>query len=382
MICDKAKCTGCSACYNICPNKAIIMAEDKYGNIYPQIDKNKCIKCNLCKKVCPQLKDKLNLHPPITAYAMYSKQKDIRRNSTSGGAATTFYLHVLEQGGIVYGACNILDNKSFNFIRIDNKNDLYKVVGSKYVHCYINDAYLNVKKDLHNGKKVLFIGTPCQISGLKSYLMKEYNNLYTIDLICHGVASQKLLFNEISAKKINRDDVYYIKFRDEKMYNLKIYSKDKKILFEESSSTNLYLRNFLQGNIFRENCYNCKYAGRNRVSDITIGDFWGLDKKSKIYDDETKGISLILPNTQKGMELMKKITDKAIIEERTVDEACQHNMQLNSPMTPTRKYSIYVNSYPKLGYKKTMAKMTSLNDRIKAFLKSREKLYSIYKKLK
>ena len=382
MICSKNKCTGCFACFNICPKKAISMIKDKYGNIYPKIDANKCINCGLCKKVCPQLKENLDFKEPIDAYAMHIVNEKKRSESTSGGAATVFYEKILNEKGIVYGAANLFGKEQFEFIRITKISDLYKVKGSKYVHCYINNIFSKIKKDLNNDKKVLFIGTPCQISGLNSFLMKEYANLITIDIVCHGVSSQKLLFEEIRNYKINPKNVYYIFFRDEKYFNLKLFDKDKNILLEKKSDMSNYYSNFLQGNIYRENCYNCRYAQRKRISDITIGDFWGLSKESKVNDGEEKGISLIMTNTKKGEGLVSSIYDKCIIEKRTIEEACAINHQLNHPTYKTKKYEIYINNYPKLGYIKTMNKMKTFKEKVKFIIKNNKIIYNIIQKLK
>lgn len=380
MICNKKDCTGCFACYNICPKEAIIMEKDEYGNVYPKIIKEKCINCELCKKVCPQLKEKLDFKEPITAYAMYNKDSKKRSESASGGAAATFYEFILNKKGVIYGASNLFGKEEFTFIRIEDKKDLYKVKGSKYVHCYINDILKQVRKDLLDNRNVIFIGTPCQVSGLKSFLMKDYNNLITVDIVCHGVPSQQLLFDELELQKINKKDVSIISFRDDKQYNLKILDKNKKIILEKKSSFIDYYRNFLQSNINRENCYSCRYAQRKRISDITIGDFWGLDKTSEVYDNEEKGISLIMPNTEKGLDLVKQIFEESIIEERTVDEACRENGQLNHPSKKSKKYYTYLKYYPSQGYKKTMKKMSTLKERIKKIICSNTFLYKTLKK--
>lgn len=382
MICSKEKCTGCFGCYNICPKKAIEMKKDEYGNIYSHINKEKCINCGLCKKVCPQLKNELDFKEPITAFAMYIKDKDKRSQSTSGGAATVFYEYTLSKKGIVYGVSNFGAKEKLSFIRIDNIKDLYKVKGSKYVHCYVNDAFSQIKKDLTEEKEVLFIGTPCQVSGLKLFLMKDYDNLTTVDIICHGVPSQQLLFDELKKLTIDSSMVESISFRDGNGYNLKVVSMEGNILYENNSMNNDYYRNFLSGNFYRENCYSCRYARRERISDITIGDFWGLSKDSKIYDDEKKGISVILPNTEKGLKLVESIKSKCNIEERKVDEACKENGQLNHPMKKTKAYSIYLENYPKLGYKKTVSKMTNIKTKIKIMARNNKLIYSIYKKIK
>ena len=377
MICKKEKCTGCYACYNICPKNAIEMKEDEYGNIYACINNEKCIECKICKKVCPQINE-MELKAPLTVYAMYNKDKNIRQQSTSGGAATTFYTKVLKEKGIVYGASNLFGKETFDFIRIDKLDDLYKVKGSKYVHCYIKDTFKKVKEDLVSNKLVLFIGTPCQIAGLKSFLMKEYDNLITVDLVCHGVPSQKLLFDNLKDYRIDKKDIYYITFRDDNGFRLKVYDKDKKLNVSKTSNEDYYYKNFLRGNIYRENCYSCRYARRQRIADITIGDFWGLDKNSKVYDDESKGISLIMPITPKGLELVNSITDESIIEERTIEEATKENQQLNHPMYRKKEYLKYKKYYPKYGYKYAMKKLEKFKD----FLKKNKMIYKIYKRIR
>lgn len=369
MICDRNKCTGCSACYNICPKNAIQMKEDVFGNIYPYIDEKKCIKCNLCEKVCPQLNN-INFKKSITAYAMHIKNPEKRSQSASGGAATLFYETVLEQKGVVYGASNLFGNDSFEFIKIEKKEDLYKVKGSKYVHCYINNVFKDIKNELQLKKQVLFIGTPCQVSGLKSFLMKKYDNLICIDLICHGVPSQKLLFDELDSLNINREIIKYISFRDDKKFNFKVIDLNNNVLLNKPSKEISYYNNFLEGNIYRDNCYSCRYARKERISDITIGDFWGLNKNSIVFDDENKGISLVIVNTEKGEMLVDKIKEYSIIEERSLDEAYKENGQLNHPIKKTKKNTIYKKYYPKIGYIKTSKKMISSKDIIKKVIKN------------
>ena len=373
---------GCFACFNICPQKSITMVENEYGEVYPQINKDTCIHCGLCEKICPQLKEKLKFNTPIKVFAMYNKNAKLRKESTSGGAATTFYEYYIRNKGICYGVSSFVHNNQIKFVRFTNENELKKVKGSKYTHCYVNDIYIKVKEDLLNNKKVLFIGTPCQVSGLKSFLINDFDNLTTIDIICHGVPSQRLLFDEIKRNKINVQDNYKISFRDNNGYILKILDQDNNIIIKEEEENVDYYRHFLHGNIFRENCYSCKYAQRNRISDITIGDFWGLDKKSKIYDDESKGISVILINSSKGLELFEKIKDNCIFEERTIEEACKHNGQLNHPMPKSKEYLIYRKMYPKKGYKRTMSKMKSMKYRIKTVLKKNKYLYDFLKRIK
>lgn len=378
MLCERKKCTGCFSCLNACPKDAISMEEDDYGNIYPKIDKSKCINCKQCETVCPQIEKKIKVVFPVKAYAVYSKNKKIRSSSSSGGVATQLTEKIIEEHGIVYGASNLLNNENFKFIRIENRKDVTKLQGSKYTHCYINKCYKEAKADLNNNKKVLFIGTPCQISGLKTYLKKEYENLITIDLVCHGVASQKLLFEDLKNNNIDKKDICKIFFRDENGFNIKVLNNKEKNIYYSKSIYNHYYKNFLRGNIYRENCYSCNFAQIKRCSDITIGDFWGLEKKSKIYDNELKGISLVLINTENGNAFFEKYKNCFIYEERTIAEAQKYNKQLNHPTKMTKKYSLYLKKYPKNGYLATMKKMNTLKD----IIRKNQTIQNIYNFLK
>ena len=169
MLCEKNKCTGCFACYNACPKKAITMIEDKCGYIYPSIDEDKCIKCGKCEKVCPTTK-KTDLKKPVKCYAIVAKDKEILKHSTSGGISIVLAKKILSKNGVVYGAAYIDKECKVGHIRIDNEKNLDRMQGSKYVHSYINDAFSKVRNDLNNNRKVLFTGTPCQVDGLKHFL--------------------------------------------------------------------------------------------------------------------------------------------------------------------------------------------------------------------
>lgn len=370
MICEKNECTGCFACYNKCMKKAINMKEDVYGNIYPEIDQNICIECGSCKKSCPQLEKYYKFKYPNEVFCMYAKKNEIRCKSTSGGIATLIGKKIIENGGVVYGASNLFNCSNFKFTRIDKIEELYKIQGSKYVHCWIEDAYEKAKNDLINGRKVLFTGTPCQIAGLKSFLKMDYDNLITVDIICHGVASQKLLFEDLKQYNINRKDYSIITFRDEKGYNLKLYKnsndyKNGKYFFSKLANRDFYYKNFLRGNIFRENCYDCKYARKERISDITLGDFWGLNNKSKLFENKEKGISAVIIMTLKGKNIINSIKDECIFEKRLYDEVFKSNKQLNAPMCKNKRNEKYNELYPKYDYRITMKKINKWQDYLK-----------------
>ena len=381
MICEKKECTGCFACYNVCPKGAIKMEEDDFGNIYPIIDKDKCINCLLCKKTCPSLNKKTSFLNPSNVYALYNKNNIKQLESSSGGAASLFYEFIIDNGGIAYGVSNLFEKK-FSFVRIEKKEDIINLKGSKYVHCYINNTFKQAQKDLNNNKQVIFVGTPCQVDGLKNFLKKEYPNLYTIDIICHGVSSQKLLLDELELQKLDFSRIKRISFRDSNLYVLKVWDYKNNIILRKQADSIAYYRNFLIGNTYRENCYSCRYARKERISDITIGDYWGLNKKSKIYDNDLDGVSLVMINTTKGEFLFNNIKREAKYEKRDIEEAIKKNEQLNKPTTKGKKHYIFLENYKKLGYKKTIMKMLNFKEKIVFYAKNNRLLYKILKKIK
>ena len=374
MICEKKDCTGCFACYNICPKNAIEMQEDEMGYIYPIIDQKKCINCGMSKNVCPNI-NMIKLHESKKAYAMWNNNKNIRNKSTSGGIATTLCEYIIENNGVAYG-CNNKINDNIKFIRIEKKEDLYKIQGSKYVHAYVLDNYKRIKDDLINGRTVMFIGSPCQVVGLKNFLGKEYENLYTADIVCHGVPSQKLLKEEINNKLGDKGDLM-VTFRENGEFGIKVYF-NKELVLNEKQDKNFYFLGFMKSLFYRENCYNCKYANNKRSGDITLGDFWGINKDDNngLYEREEKsGISLCLVNTGKGEQLINSIKDKCYCEERKVEEAIKGNAQLRSPSIRNKEYFKFKKLYLKYGYKKASKKclkIDKLKKKIKTFL-SKEK---------
>lgn len=335
MLCEKNECTGCFACHNICPKNAIEMIEDEYGYIYPHIIEEKCIKCNACKSVCiNSRKNEFNM--PSKCFAARVIDTDKLKKSTSGGIATILSEQILKLNGVVYGAA-YTENCSVNHVRIDKLGELHRLQGSKYVHSYINDTYKNIKKDLVNKKKVLFIGTPCQLDGLKAYLKNDYEDLYLVDIICHGVPSQKFLKEEVN-RLIDTIDIDRVDFRD-KTFDEFTFSlnKEKKIVFYQEWAKSPYFYTFMKAITYRENCYSCKYAKKERLSDMMIGDFWGLGKDSKFYNERNKGISVVFVNSDKGNKLFELIEEYIETEERQVEEAVNGNDQLREPSIKTSK---------------------------------------------
>lgn len=343
-ICSINNCTGCSACASSCVHKAIRMEEvPPHGYLYPVINRDLCIDCGLCRKVCPA-NNTPNFYKPLTAIAAVNKDYNDLMTSSSGGASSVLAQRVIEDGGIVYGSVEV-DYANISHCRINRKEDLYKIKGSKYVHSYTTECYPQVKKDLKEGYKVLFFGTPCQVAGLINYLRKPYDNLITVDLCCHGVPSQKFL----------RDDVEEFCDRNEKnlrnkgdmskpwdRYKMTVNDKKKEMISSPFLKDN-YITAFMSGLLFRENCYSCPYAKALRVSDITIADFWGY-KGNKIRTDD--GISLLMPSTNKGSLLIDACKEALHYEEREVAEAIKGNGQFNHPSKRPVERAAFLNTYP------------------------------------
>lgn len=346
-ICNKGNCTGCMACMNACPKQCITMNPIKLGHWYPKVDQSKCINCGLCAKVCPENSDN-KFTRPLKAYASWHKDKTEYLTSTSGGASAALSRLIINKGGVVYG-CVAQNGIRISHIRIDNLADLQLLKGSKYVQSDIGFCYENIKRDLNENRLVLFIGTPCQSAGLQSYLGRDYENLYRVDLICHGVPSQTLLKNHI--KNISKDKGFKVCFRQGNDMGLRIYDSDDNLIYYSNVWRNrykdIYYNAFIDGYTYRDSCYRCQYARPERQSDITIGDFWGLGKDFEY--DTVNGCSCILPVTQKGQRL---VNEAALhLYERDITEAVQGNGQLQHPKKLTKRIKLFRKLFTIIGVK-------------------------------
>lgn len=356
LVEKKSNCTGCGACSVLCPSSAIKMREDEKGFLYPEIMNKYCTNCGICKRNCPNLAERNNQNENIEIYAMKNKEENIRKSSSSGGVFYEYAKSILDENGVVYGAAYNQFNE-VEHIRVDSKENIYKLQGSKYTQSTIINTYEQVKKDLQNGKKVLFSGTPCQIAGIKAYIAKkriDTENFYTCDIICHGVPSPKI-FKEYLKELENKykSKIKKINFRHKEHQNTQI----TRIEFEngEYYQSDIYSRNnqywnlFIGNYILRESCYECKYANLNRLGDITLGDFWGIEKSIQNFDDN-KGVSLVLINSEKGKEIFKKIKDKFDIEKSCKENCLQNN--LIKPSEKNNNYDKFWEEYLKFGYEK------------------------------
>ena len=301
-------CCGCGACYNKCPVGAITMQENEEGFLVPVIDKNKCTNCGLCVKVCPSLNVQYNNTDKPECYAAMADD-EIRMKSSSGGIFTLLAEDILDKGGYVCGAA-FDDNWDVHHIIVDNKNDLEKLRGPKYVQSDTEDCYKKIKKLLDEDKYVLFSGCPCQVAGLYSFLGKNYEKLYTMDLICHGSPSRKV-WRRYLQENFDVDDIKEVNFRDKSIFGwsttMNIYFKNNKQSYHNIHTKDPFFRGFVPCMISNEHCGICKYTKLPRQGDISLGDWWGIDKFKKGLNDG-KGTSQVLINSAKGKMLYKKIS--------------------------------------------------------------------------
>lgn len=330
---EKNNCCGCQACYNICPKNAIKMLEDEKGFKYPQVNKEKCVNCGLCEKVCPILNNKQIKNTP-KAYACINKDEEIRIQSTSGGIFTLIASAIIKKGGVVFGA-TFNDEFGVYHTYSETIDDLKKFRSSKYLQSDMQLSYKKAKEFLDNGKYVLFTGTPCQIEGFKSYLMgKEYDKLYLQDIICHGVPSPLVWkkYKQYREHKMN-SKLEQMSFRSKENttwggyhVNMRFDNNSK---YDINHNDDVYMKAFLKHLSLRESCTDCKFKKNNRLSDITLADFWGIKNVKPELNDE-KGTSLVIINSTKGQELMNEIRELMICEEVDFQKAIDGNPSFNT----------------------------------------------------
>lgn len=341
----KLKCVGCRSCEQSCPKKCISMVTNNEGFLYPRINEDLCVNCGRCLKVCPTENVELHRSEPIEEWAWKSKNEEDVMNSASGGASDCAVKTILNLDGIVYGAAYD-KNFNVNHIEVTTDEERKEIQSSKYVQSNLNDCYSKAKEHLLNGKKVLFTGTPCQIAGLYSFLGKEYENLYTIDIICHGVPSPKLFEKYIKwqGEKMGGEVIYY-NFRSklDKGWGTQYYLKTKTKTKTNAVALDKYGKHFLDGDCYRESCYQCPYANTKRVGDLTVGDFWGIDQTYSEFFSK-KGVSCIMVNTKKGKELFTQMNELGITQRVTLDDVLIKQGNLVKPtVRPASRDTFYTN---------------------------------------
>ena len=315
------------------------MAENDEGFFYPKIDENKCVECRLCEKVCPAISPLELQRTDLKSFAVINNDESIRLDSSSGGVFTAIAEKILKTGGKVFGA-KFSDDFSIIHSWTDNSDGLKDFRGSKYVQSVINDTFKDCENFLKAGDNVLFTGTPCQIQGLKKFLRKDYDNLLTVDLICHGVPSILMWkkYIEFHEKRVG-SKVVKTAFRRKdcgwKQFSL-WFAFANHSEYSEVQQKGAWMLTFNKNIMMRKSCYKCPAKGCNIVSDITIGDFWGI--RNYMTEDDDKGTSIIYVNTQKGSEYLNNIAEKLTLTEIKDYDALKYNTQLlkSIPYNPNR----------------------------------------------
>lgn len=308
-VVSKEKCCGCHACFNICPQNAIKMISDSEGFLYPYILNDICINCGKCLMCCPGVRT-LNLNNLDIAHACFAKDDREHMSSSSGGFFAVIAKKIIQDGGFVCGAA-FDETVTVNHILTNKIKELEKIKKTKYVQSRIGNVYTMVEQKLNNNKTVLFSGTPCQVAGLKLYLGKDYENLICIDLICHGVPSPKV-FSRYLSEKGGEHKVISMSFRNKNSKNRTRtlnYVLDTGEVVTETYDESPYIKGFIQNLYIRPSCFHCRYKGIKRCSDITIGDFLGINEFYPGFSN-SKGTSAVILHTKKGVQMFNNVKDR------------------------------------------------------------------------
>lgn len=366
---DKAKCCGCGACVQRCPKNCILLKEDGEGFLYPVVDKDNCVDCGLCEKVCPVL-NQGEERKPLYVYAAKNEDEEIRKKSSSGGVFTLLAVQVIKNGGVVFGA-RFNENWEVVHDYSETEEGLSAFRGSKYVQSKIGETYKQVEEFLREGREVMFSGTPCQISGLKLFLGKRYENLLTVDVICHGVSSPmiwRMYLKELLARQGDGKnsvlshsippflksirDISCIDFRNKelgwKKYSFALtlsvpsngHGVKNTVLLSEPYTQNLYMKGFLSDLYLRPSCHACPTKSLKSGADITLGDFWGIQNIFPDIDDDM-GVSAVLLNTEKGVKCYTSLKLQA--QEMCYDDVLRYNPAICKSSLLPQKREIFWN---------------------------------------
>lgn len=348
LITQKNQCCGCTACVQVCPKQCIVLREDSEGFVYPYVNTETCLNCNLCNSSCPIINQNEPREPMVT-FAAKHPNDEIRKVSSSGGIFSILAEEIIAKNGVVFGA-RFDSNWEVEHAYAETMEKVALFRGSKYVQSRIGETYKQAEKFLKDGRLVLFTGTPCQIAGLNKYLRKEYENLLTVDVICHGVPSP--LVWRTYLKEINKKNlpITSINMRDKKdgwkKFRIHIESNDGKIL-DEPSSSNIYLQGFFKNLYLRPSCYHCSVRNFKSSSDITIGDFWNGEKFYPLLDFQL-GYSVVISSSQKGTDFIIGLNQGELIPVSTESTFASNPVLKYSVQEPILR-SVFWDGFPKRG---------------------------------
>lgn len=372
-VIEHDKCTGCGACYTACAHNAITMRFDNEGFEYPVVDQNACVDCGLCQVICPVIhydyeKRKVYCDAQI-GYAARNKNYNQRLISSSGSIFPVLAEYVLEEGGIVVGVAYDKDYNASHLI-IDKKEKLPLLQGSKYLQCSAdNVTFKQIRKELIAGRLVLYSAMACQIEGLKSFLRKDYDNLYTIDLICMGIPSPKVWQIYLNTF-FKRESIKHVNFKEKSIGwdSFCFHVETDRRIFKERGMRNLYLQSMFRSWNMRPSCFHCPFKKEKRISDFTLADCWGANKLVPEINDN-KGLSSVIVHSKKGLDLWQKVEIRIESIEITINDIADGNSNLieNKPQSGDRElFYKMLNDNPRMAFVKLCAvKSPSVLSRIK-----------------
>lgn len=355
QVTDKVKCSGCAACYNACIVQAIDMVADKEGFVYPQIDFNKCIRCDKCAKVCPYVNPLETEADLQKCFVAYNKNIEDRFSSSSGGIFVALAKEILREDGIVFGAA-FDENYMVYHKSAENEKEIISLMGSKYLQSRIGTIYQEVFSQIKRDRKVLFVGSSCQIGGLMSYLGKSYNNLICVDFICLGIPSPKV-WSDYLDTFFERDKIRFINFKDKSLgwhtFSLRIKGEDKN--FVKNGKLTYFFSGYFKQLYSRPSCSSCIFKQGNRISDITISDCWGYHKIAPEMDDN-KGLSSIVCHTEKGIGLFERIKWQLEYKEANFEDVLKYNGNYNTSVAMGEQRDNFWRDYDCLPKKRVFRK--------------------------
>jgi len=362
-IIDKNVCTGCKACGDICPKNAISYRVDDEGFWYPDIDEVKCIHCNCCIQTCPIFKEFEFAKSQPKVYAAWSENLDVRLNSTSGGVYFELANQALLRNGYIIGCIYMDEYKSAVHIVSNDHAGLQKIMGSKYFQSDTAGIYVQTKQLLESGKLVLFCGTPCQNAALSLFLKKEYNNLYQVDFVCRGINSPKAFrkyMEELERRYKSKLKLVHLKNKSKGWQNLGTFIQfNNGKTYYRNRYTDPWVNGYIVGNLFmRPSCAQCKFKKLPRISDVTLGDFWGLPVKK---EDSFNGVSVVLINSEKGHLLLNWAEENLFIENHTLEEATSGNPCILNPASMGERRTEFFKRIDNEDFSKVVWDLLNLN---------------------
>lgn len=368
-ICNREFCTGCSACASVCPKNCIRMEADDEGFLRPVIDEKLCVSCDKCRRTCPVNKPLMDDGAEPQSFAARCRDEQIVAKSSSGGLFSTFSMTILKRGGAVIGASF---DENFQVVHkvCTNVDSLDELRRSKYVQSQIGTVYQEAQGMLDSGREVLFCGTACQVAGIKAYLGKEYDNLFTVDFICHGTPSP-LAYNRYLdyLREIYKSDICEVNFRSKERgwhtHSLSVKFADGQT-YSESVAEDYFMRSFIMDMNLRPSCYHCQFKQKHRITDITLADFWGAERCNAAWNDDT-GISLVMIHSDRGQRLFDDCSNMIEATEVPFVEAIQSNPSMTRSVRKPPLRDSFMKDLKEVRYDKLHKKYcsTSIGSRIR-----------------